>query len=277
MTKDRKNYKMGWVTDLHIDHCTKESKTALYNEIKAARLDGLVVTGDITTAKDMSNHIYELADCMAPKDLFFVLGNHDYWGSSLYKVRRVVENLTEVEDHINYLPACDPVSLSTSVALVGVDGWYDGRVGCANPPKLIMNGWRLMDDYILFNGDPNLILMKSREIAEAESEMLRMKLTEACQKHNSVIIATHFPPWREAAWHRHHLSDDTFAPWFTSITVGETIEDVAAEYPLTNFLVLTGHTHSSGEYWPANNIRCRTGKPGSSDYGEPRLVEIFSV
>ena len=270
-----KKFKLGWVTDPHIDHCSKDSKSTLFNEIKAARLDGLMVTGDITTSSKTSEHLYELADLMNPKQLFFVLGNHDFWGSNMVKVRNAAQSVAIAEGHVNYLPSCDPIELSTNTCITGVDGWYDAAVG--NLYKLIMNEWRYMSDFAGLQGDPRLVAAKSKEIASIEADLAKILLKKGAEGYHNVIFATHIPPWPESAWYMHHQSEDGYVPWFSSITIGKAIEEVALEFPSTNFHVFCGHTHGSGEYWPSKNIRCRTGKPGVGDYGNPKLVEVLYV
>jgi 3',5'-cyclic-AMP phosphodiesterase len=89
-----------------------------------------------------------------------------------------------------------------------------------------------------------------------------------------VIVLTHVPPYREAAWHEGRHSDDDWAPWFTCRAVGEAIDACAREHPATSFLVLCGHTHGEGTYAPRDNVVVHTAK---ADYGAPRVQRVFEV
>lgn len=81
-----------------------------------------------------------------------MLGNHDYYGSSVHDVG--VTASTSCGDRLRWLDVAGPVTLVTeppwlgvslrrgAVALVGVGGWADARVGNPNTP-LLLNDFRL--------------------------------------------------------------------------------------------------------------------------------------
>jgi Icc-related predicted phosphoesterase len=89
-----------------------------------------------------------------------------------------------------------------------------------------------------------------------------------------VIVLTHVPPYREAAWHEGRHSDDDWAPWFTCRAVGEAIDTCARQHPAVNFLVLCGHTHGAGTYAPQGNVVVHS---AAADYGAPCVQRVFEV
>jgi predicted phosphohydrolase len=260
-----------WITDPHLDH--NKGNTAFYESVKSTHSDCVLITGDIAEAKDVHDYVEEM-EREFDIPIYYVMGNHDYYGGSMSVVRSMAESISDYNPNINWLPYTGVAELCNGVALCGVDGWYDGRYGTSNPPKVVMCDWRLIDELKPFQQHQESLLLKLQEIADAEAELAELYLREAAGKYHTVYFLTHVPPWVEAAWHRHNWSDKGWAPWFTSKAIGDVIEDVAAEFPLTNFEVLCGHTHSRGEFLVAPNLRCRT---AAAEYGKPAIETIIYI
>ena len=96
----------------------------------------------------------------------------------------------------------------------------------------------------------------------------------AKKQYAKVIIATHIPPFREAAWHQGQPSNDDCLPFFTCKAVGDVLVDVARLYPKCQIFVLCGHTHGGGEIQVAENLRVVT---GAAEYGHPKIEAVLSV
>src|SRR5277367_679757 len=92
-----------------------------YERVRAEQPHILVVTGDIAESDSVTRYVRELA-AIAP--VYFVLGNHDYYRSSIASVRAAMQKL---DDSATYLPAHDPLRLTSRVVMLGVDGWGDAR------------------------------------------------------------------------------------------------------------------------------------------------------
>ncbi len=259
------NVRVAWSSDIHLDF--KAGNADFFDEVDYAAPDAVFLTGDIATAKDVAKYLMDMeAKWSIP--IYFVLGNHDYYHGSMFQVRAEMEALTMGNDNLNWMPAAGVVEITEQVGLCGVDGWYDGRYGFTDPPKIIMNDWRIIEELKPFFRNMPLLLNKMQEIADAEADLARILLCEAAKKYQTVYFLTHVPPWIEAAWHEHHCSEEAYQPWFTSKAVGDALEDIAAEYPLVNFEVLCGHTHSAGELLVAPNLRCKT---AGAEYGKPAI------
>ena len=63
------------------------------------------------------------------KPIYFVLGNHDFYKDSIAKTRQRIAELAAESKHLRYLTAMEVVELSPQTAIIGHDGWADGRFG----------------------------------------------------------------------------------------------------------------------------------------------------
>jgi len=87
-----------------------------------------------------------------------------------------------------------------------------------------------------------------------------------------VVVVTHVPPFREAAWHEGRPSNDDWVPWFACKATGEAIVACARDCPRTEFIVLCGHTHGAGIHSPAANVMVHT---AVAEYGAPGVQRLF--
>ena len=70
------------------------------------------------------------------RPVYFVLGNHDHFGAAIGDVRDAAMAAGEA---LHWLPPTGVVPLGEDAALVGVDGWADGRHGNALTTTLALN------------------------------------------------------------------------------------------------------------------------------------------
>ena len=111
-------------------------------------------------------------------------------------------------------------------------------------------------------------------LGDEAAAYLRGVLLSAAQQYPQVIVATHVPPFREAAWYQGSPSADDYLPFFACKAVGDVLLEVAQSYPECRFLVLCGHTHGSGEIQVLENLRVVTGQ---AEYGRPEIQQIIEV
>ena len=121
-------FRLAWVTDPHLDHATVAALTAHVTALHAADPDAVVVTGDFATGASLPRWLRAYRR-MVDRPVYFILGNHDFWGRAVAPVRAAVRRLGEETEGLVYLTAAAPVTLAPGVALVGHDGWYDARAG----------------------------------------------------------------------------------------------------------------------------------------------------
>ena len=71
----------------------------------AAGPDGVVLSGDLSSAPTLIEHLELLAEHLA-LPCYVVLGNHDYYGGSIAGVRARMRALTDASRWLRWLPAC---------------------------------------------------------------------------------------------------------------------------------------------------------------------------
>ncbi|MGN7612372.1 metallophosphoesterase family protein [Magnetococcales bacterium HHB-1] len=260
--------KIAWLTDPHLN-CYHNDLKSWFDMIHATEADGVVITGDIMTATPHKVTRQTVADFV--RDLqgdlsmptWFVLGNHDYYGSSIDRVRLQLRNSW-------WLCQQGVVPLTDKTGLIGHDGWADGRSGD------FLNSSVMLNDYVQIEELTNLtkpdLLERLNTLGDECANYIRVLLPDALRRFEHVIFATHVPPFRGACWHEGKVSDDDWAPHFTCQAAGEALVDIMAQYPDHTLTVLCGHTHSWGIYNPQANITVIT---GGADYGRQEVQAIF--
>ena len=194
------------------------------------------------------------------------------------RTRELVTQAASRCDHLHYLTAGGVIELTSKTALIGHDGWADGRLGDFAASEVILNDFLLIDELRMWRSNHDLDKDALRPILQTLADdaacQLKTNLAAAAAEHSRVIVATHVPPFREAAWHQGGLSDDDFLPFFASHATGEMLRQFAATHPATQLLVLCGHTHGSGCVKIADNLEVLT---GGAEYEAPELQQVFEV
>jgi len=272
--------RLGWITDPHLDHLRVFGAAGAFGEAIRSEFefDALVVTGDIATAPTLKNLLYEFAQAVGGP-VYFVLGNHDFYDGSIRQVRRMAPSLSKLAG-LSWLDRAGPVVLDDQTVLVGLGGWADASCGTPHEARFTMTDWRVIKEfrdlgvsnYDLMVGVRQPFIDKSKRLGKTAARMARGPLEAALKLRKDVVFATHYPPFREACWHEGKPSDDTWAPWFTSIAMGEMLAQVAAAHPENRITVLCGHTHGEGFYQHSDNLAVFTGK---AQYGRPDVNEVF--
>ncbi|MEO1273196.1 MAG: metallophosphoesterase, partial [Myxococcota bacterium] len=85
--------RLAWLTDIHLDFVDHPRFEQLCREVQEVQADGVLIGGDIAQAKDFDTWLEAMADTIdAP--IYFVLGNHDYYGGTIEAVRQRAAALT---------------------------------------------------------------------------------------------------------------------------------------------------------------------------------------
>ena len=120
--------RIAWLTDIHLNFLGTVQVGDFINSILDHQPDALLITGDIGESHSLVPFLQRMAARIA-RPIYFVLGNHDFYFSSVGRVRPVVARLARETPNLFYLPPMGVVELALGTALVGVDGWADGRCG----------------------------------------------------------------------------------------------------------------------------------------------------
>src|SRR5262245_51010310 len=130
--------RLAWATDIHLDFLDDEGVRRFAAELAAPRADALLLSGDLSHAEHLEHHLRLLGQGV-PGPIYYVLGNHDYYGSSIAAVRQAVQELGARRPRLCWLPAAGVVRLTDRTALVGCDGWADARLGSPDTTRVVLN------------------------------------------------------------------------------------------------------------------------------------------
>lgn len=280
-------HKLLWLTDIHLDFLTEWSATAgvrmlsslkvesFCHEVLVIKPDSIIITGDISQGNILELHLEMLKGFLPNIPIRFILGNHDYYATSIKRLRsRLAVNYTANNPHLNWLNVCGVTELTPSTALVGHDGWYDGGYADWFKSRLVMSDYSLIEE---LNGlPPTMLHERLQQLAFEGAQHAKQYLKLAAAKYKNVIFATHAPPFRENSRAPNGaLSDADWLPVMSCKVIGDELRFIAANNPQTQFHCLSGHTHTAWEERYSSNLLCST---GAAKYGKPatsfRVLDI---
>jgi hypothetical protein len=263
--------RFAWLTDLHLNFLRVGELDRFLRLLRETECEGLLITGDIGEAHDLVAWL-DWLDRAIDRPIWFVLGNHDFYRGSIDEVRRQVNAFCRDRPNLHYLSASGPLELAPNVGIVGHDGWADGRLGDFQRSLVRMADFELIDELVSAGSEGRWPLLKS--LADAAAAHVRRVLPQALERYPRVLLLTHVPPYLQACWHEGRISDDQWAPHFTSKAMGDAIADVMRAWPQRRLTVLCGHTHGRGEYCPAENVEVLT---GGAIYGQPGVERVLEL
>lgn len=255
-----------WLTDIHLNFMRPLALRAFYDRVKGERPDVLLVTGDIGESDSVAGFVDELRT-IAP--IYYVLGNHDYYRSSIRAVR---ESLPP-----GWLPALEPILLTERTVLLGVDGWGDARCGDLGS-SVQLSDWQLIEELAQVRYDRPARIDRLQELGTIEAFTLGELLARAPQSEH-LLVLTHVPPFPEACVYDGAQSEPAWLPWFTCMATGEVLAEYARAWPNKQITVLCGHSHGIGSVRPLPNLEVRTGgwPPGIEGYGNPIVQATLDI
>lgn len=260
------------MTDIHLDHASEERRTQLFQEAKETGADAVILTGDVTNGTKLEGDLRRMAkDIGLP--IYFVLGNHDFYGISVGVGQEIAAKVSTEIKGLTYLSReLDPILLSEETALVGHDGWCDGRIGTLG--TLLLNDEIAILDLAAL--PQSLRIVRCQELAEDAVNHMERQLRLALDQRRRVIVATHVPPFQEASWFfdkdtgQTRISDREFLPYFTCKKMGDLFLKEMRGRPDQEMLVLCGHSHGEGSAEILPNLKVLT---GGAEYKKPRVQE----
>lgn len=263
--------RIAWATDIHLDCLDGRQIDAFCSQIRAARVQALLLCGDISQAPTLANHLRILEKALAC-EIYFVLGNHDYYHGSIADVRGEIRAVMRNSARLHWLPATGVVELGRDVGLVGHDGWADGGFGDFDASPVAINDYKLILDLA---GLPKQArkMMIGRLGREAADYLLGV-LVAALDRYREVIVLTHAPPFKEACRYQGIVANDEWLPHFSCKAVGDVLCEAMRHRPDRCARVLCGHTHHHAEIFPLPNLRVET---GAAEYGNPQVQAVFRV
>ena len=231
------------------------------------------MTGDIADGRTVAECLCHLRESFEGP-VHFVLGNHDYYRAHFRTVDEDVLSTSRRTDGLNWLRE-GAVLLDEGTVLTGSGGFYDARYGNPDSPLQLSDFMLIGEIFEALDESQARMHALLQERADSlmnrfRTQVLRM-LTDP--KIRNVIVATHVPPFAEAAWYRGKGADGTWAPYFASKATGDTLLQLAADFPHVTFTTLCGHSHGDGFYSAAPNLPIYTGR---AHYGFPALAGLLT-
>ena len=260
-----------WSTDIHLNFATLASQERWKEEVASGKPEYLLLTGDISESTDLLFQLDRISlELQIP--IFFVLGNHDFYHSSIGNLRSRVRVHCQSRDRLRYLSGASPFDLSDRWSVVGHDGWGDGLLGDYEHSGVRLNDFQVIRD--LHGLTPAVRYERMRELGRDAAETMRSSLQSALKEGKHVIVLTHVPPFAESCWYEGEHSDPNWLPFFACGAVGEMLIELADRFREQKILVLCGHTHHAGQFAPRSNLRVWT---GAAEYGSPQVTDWIDL
>lgn len=263
--------RLAWLTDIHLNWLTVDQTERFLADLAIVEADAVLLSGDISEGPELARHLRLLAGC-TPRPIYFVLGNHDFYYSSMIEVRELTRRLCQEVDTLHWMTELPVAELSENTAIIGHDGWADARLGDYVRSYVSMNDARLIDEFVGLDKEQRLHVL--HRLGDEAAEHFARVLPEALSRYSNVFLLTHVPPYREACWYDGHISNDEWLPHFSCKAVGDVLVSIMGEHPEHRLTVFCGHTHGEGEYWPLSNLRVLT---GGAEYGHPAVQQVLEI
>lgn len=267
---------LDWITDPHFDTKKVERLRTFLTSLHHRPSEGLLVTGDFCEGWNLTQILGIL--CASYKGpIYFVLGNHDYYGSWIEDQRKEVDKFRKQvsKRDIRFLTLeKEPISLTEKTCLIGHDGWYDGQFGLGKNSRFSMPdmdfrmGIRDITSKLQISTSSyfNLLSRLGKESADHIERLLKAAYRKGFRK---MLVLTHVPPFWETALFKRKMSSENSVAFFTNKALGERLEKFAQRNANCDITVLCGHTHSPCTYKRISNLTVKVG------YSGLRYEEVF--
>ena len=246
-----------FLTDPHLDRTAEDKIACLLRRIRSAESDVVLITGDISDAHNLRRHLGLLAEACAPRPLYFLLGNHDYYGGDFHGVATDVKDLCGSIGNLHHLDGSGVIRLSVGVGLLGHGGWADARAGDGLETTVQSRDCGSIADFRNLDHRQTLDRMRSLGVESADKIRSIFPLALTCYRH--VIVATHVPPFHNAVLHNGKPADHRYLPHFCNLSVGVMLVGIMRAYPRRHVTVLAGHSHGAFAKNMTRNLSVRVG------------------
>jgi 3',5'-cyclic-AMP phosphodiesterase len=260
-----------WLTDIHFEFLIEPELRSFLWQLERAAGDAVLISGDIGKARSVEGFVSRIADeCGLP--VYFVLGNHDYYNGTIKDVRARIARLSGRHPLLHWMNVEDPIRLTEDTCLIGHDGWGDGQYGDLDGSAVTLNDFEYIRELrgLQHHERRDLIGALGVEAARHFERVLPMALSA----YRHVLVLTHVPPFKEAAWHDGKISADDWLPFFSCKAVGDVLTAAMTKHPDHKMTVLCGHTHGDGTVRILPNLEVVT---GSATYGAPEIQRVLDL
>jgi 3',5'-cyclic-AMP phosphodiesterase len=269
-----------WCTDIHLDHARPEATESFVRKVDER--DGVVLLGgDLSNGAEIVKHLTYMSKAWPNKQIYFVLGNHDYYSSSFDEVWYNVAECVSECDNLHWLDRSGPIKLTDKTALVGSGLWCDWAVGKEEKSIVWLHDYNLIED-LRFPGAQykewtalDNTKKKVRYFAKFHTEQLMRDFNKAVEQgFKNIVVLSHYPPFYEGSFHDGRLQDDDWSPHFVCVMAGQQLKEAVQKLDDVKVTALCGHTHGSGDVNILPNLRVIN---GPAKYRKPAPQEPIMV
>lgn len=260
-----------WGTDLHLNFLDPPDVERFTAAIAERGPDAVLLAGDIGEAGSVEGYLGQIAERLA-RPVYFVLGNHDFYGGSIGAVRRRIVELCDGSRWLRWLGCEEAVELTPEVGLVGHDGWGDGRFGAGMASTVMLNDFVRIEELSWLRPEERFARLAA--LGDEAAAHLERSLSTALERYPRVLVLTHVPPFREACWHEGRISGDDWLPHFSCKATGDVLRRLMRSRADRELTVLCGHTHGAGFVEILPNLKVHT---GGAQYGRPELQPTIEI
>jgi Icc protein len=264
--------KIAWASDIHLNRLNDRDYLEYKEYLQELSPDILIISGDISEGEKVCPSLQDFNDSFN-FPTYFVLGNHDYYWNSFRGVENEVKKLVERSGKLIWLSESKIIQLNQSTALIGIEGWGDGRHGTINLAEGYSNDIRTIKD---FQGLTQAEIAKLLNVlGDKYAQKLRPKLIKAVKNYQKVILVTHVPPFIEASLDRDLRTRGEFKlPFYTCKAIGDMLLEVMTGNSSCQLTVLCGHTHEKTEVKILENLQVRVKESGYGTWWNATMIDI---
>ena len=269
--------RIAWLSDTHLNFVGEGRRRRFVDGVAARAPDAVLVSGDIADGWTVVPALELLAARLACPT-YFVLGNHDFYGRGIAAVREDVRAAARRagETRLVYLPDAGVAQLAPGLAVVGHDGWADGREGDYAGSAFRPNDFVHIQDFQVFGDGYGAKAQRLRLMQHLAGEAAAhfARVLPLAAGHPQVVAVTHVPPFAAASRYRGRPSGAGVLPFYASRCAGEAMLAAMSGSAACHLTVLAGHTHASCEVHAAPNVQVRT---AAAAYSRPRVAGLFTA
>jgi predicted MPP superfamily phosphohydrolase len=264
--------KIAWATDIHLDRLLERDYLEYKEYLQELNPECLVISGDIAEGEFVCKALKDFDDSFS-FPIYFVLGNHDFYFSSFAETEKNVRDLVKKSANLCWLSEKGIVQLNDSTALIGIEGWGDGRNGTLNLSEGSTRDVLSIADYKGLTREEIGELLETK--GDKYAEMLRPFLLEAVENYQNVILVTHVPPFVEACFDRSlRIIGEFKQPFYICKAIGDMLLEVMTANPECRMTVLSGHTHEKADVKILENLRVRVKESGYGSWWEATVIDL---
>jgi predicted phosphohydrolase len=233
-----------WLSDVHADSLRGDFPAEV-DQLRRENPEGILITGDISNAERLDEHLAVISTLGCP--IFFVLGNHDFWNGSFAGVTALVRSACSKKTNLFFLDESGLVQLGGGTALIGGQGWGDGKAGLGEKSPVTSRDRQLIQE---FTDKPReKYFQMLQEMGRASASAFSEIAVPALEGSEHLILATHVPPFAASA-----LREPEYLPFYVNVALGDEILRIAHQFPGKKISVYCGHTHRKSIYRPLPNV-----------------------